>query len=152
MNAVQLGAFVNAFGELWEAQRESQERVKDLGDPFSGKVGYTFQAIGVLAAIAWSADWKWAAMILFVVWLTWFGSAWDDARHAKAAADRLEQIRWKEFDLRFQWRAFGLWDEHLAELKALWNPSGYLDLDSPDYRQWWDRAIATANERQQLSR
>lgn len=135
----QLGAFVSAFSELWPIEHEARERLKDHGSAFQSKWAYVWAIVAMVGLqLVWKSDWPLLGWLLLLGPWFWLSNALESEAVAKVARAELEQVRWKEFDLRFQWRAVGLYDAQLAELKRVWHASsGALDFDSDAYRAWW---------------
>lgn len=147
MLGTQIRAFATAFAELWQRQQAAEDLVEDC------KLRWWNYVFGVLAWLAFAvsvhlivrgaepvAGW------LLLMWPhAWLGLRLARLYKARVAVEQVIQGEWQDFNLRFQWRAFGLSEMALHELKTMWKASnGYIDPDSEEYESWRSEAVRRA--------
>lgn len=140
----QLGAFVLAFTELWTKQSETEEALQGM------KLRWWNHLFATLAWLAFAGavhlivrgDEPAAGWLLLLWPQAWLAMRLNRSYAARLLIREASEIGWQDFRLRFEWRALGLYDSHLSELRRLWVGAGQdLDLDSPEYRRWWQDTI-----------
>lgn len=139
MNRTQLEAFLGAFGELWTIKADAQDRLKEAGVPFRQDKWFWIWMVTFWLCI-WlisKTDYGWIGWVLIwgpYVWVSQNIERWDVER---AARRDLEAVRWREFDIRFQWRAFGMSHASLIDLERCWRPNLGFDYQDEKFQQWW---------------